>query len=121
MQEIIVAAFLGIVQGLTEFLPISSSGHLIVIPKLFGWQGVVDSLSFDVALHAGSTVAVVGFFWRDWVKMVGSFLKSFVGGKDKALADSNSKLLLLLVFIARNAPWTSLLIEQVSRVSLSKH
>src|SRR4030042_411645 len=98
MQEIIVAAFLGIVQGVTEFLPISSSGHLIVLPKLFGWQGVVDSLSFDVALHAGSTVAVVGFFWRDWVKMISSFLKSIGDGKDKVLSDPNSKLLLLLVF-----------------------
>ncbi|OGY21724.1 MAG: undecaprenyl-diphosphatase UppP [Candidatus Woykebacteria bacterium GWA1_44_8] len=97
MQEIIVAAFLGIVQGLTEFLPISSSGHLIVLPKLFGWQGVVDSLSFDVALHTGSTVAVVGFFWRDWLGMIGSFLKSAGGGKNKVLADPSSRLLLLLI------------------------
>ncbi|OGY25347.1 MAG: hypothetical protein A2Z24_00735 [Candidatus Woykebacteria bacterium RBG_16_44_10] len=98
MTSFLQAAILGIVQGLSEFLPISSSGHLIVIPKLFGWQGVVDSLSFDVALHAGSTAAVVGFFWQDWVKMVSSFLKSIGGGKEKVLSDSNSKLLLLLVF-----------------------
>lgn len=98
MANLFQSVVLGMIQGLSEFLPISSSGHLIVIPKLFGWQGVVDSLSFDVALHAGSTVAVVGFFWRDWLGMARSFLKSVGGGKNKVLADQNSKLLLLLVF-----------------------
>jgi undecaprenyl-diphosphatase len=58
------AAVLGAVQGLTEFLPISSSAHLYVIPKLLGWR--YAGLSFDVALHGGTLIALLAAFWRDW-------------------------------------------------------
>ncbi|MFL5804459.1 MAG: undecaprenyl-diphosphate phosphatase [Roseiflexaceae bacterium] len=63
---------MGIVQGLGEFLPISSSAHLILIPWLFGWQNdpVIDSLTFDVALHLGTLIAVVVYFWNDWVDLL---------------------------------------------------
>jgi undecaprenyl-diphosphatase len=63
---------MGIVQGLGEFLPISSSAHLILVPWFFGWQGdpVIDSLTFDVALHLGTLVALLGYFWRDWLDML---------------------------------------------------
>lgn len=54
---------LGIVQGLGEFLPISSSAHLILVPWFFGWKD--HGLTFDIALHLGTLVAVVGYFWRD--------------------------------------------------------
>jgi undecaprenyl-diphosphatase len=61
---------MGVVQGLGEFLPISSSAHLILVPWLFGWQGgPIDSLTFDVALHIGTLVALVIYFWRDWVDL----------------------------------------------------
>jgi undecaprenyl-diphosphatase len=63
------AIVLGIVQGLTEFLPISSSAHLIVIPWLLNWDD--GGLTFDVALHAGTLVAVVLFFFRDWLQIIG--------------------------------------------------
>lgn len=59
---------LGIVQGISEFLPISSSGHLVVIPYLFGWQP--HSLSFDVALHFGTVIALAIFFWNDWMEII---------------------------------------------------
>jgi undecaprenyl-diphosphatase len=61
------AIILGIVQGLSEFLPISSSGHLLLVPWLAGWEELDPSVkkSFDVALHFGTLVAVVGYFWRD--------------------------------------------------------
>ena len=61
------AIILGMVQGLSEFLPISSSGHLLLVPWLAGWQELDPSVkkSFDVALHLGTLVAVVGYFWRD--------------------------------------------------------
>ncbi len=61
------AIILGIVQGLSEFLPISSSGHLLLVPWLAGWEELDPSIkkSFDVALHFGTLVAVVGYFWRD--------------------------------------------------------
>ena len=61
------AIILGIVQGFSEFLPISSSGHLLLTPWFAGWEELDPSIkkSFDVALHLGTLVAVVGYFWRD--------------------------------------------------------
>jgi undecaprenyl-diphosphatase len=62
------AIFLGVVQGLTEFLPVSSSGHLALFQHLFGLKEPI--LYFDVALHAGTLAAVVIFFWRDLLNLV---------------------------------------------------
>lgn len=59
---------LAVVQGLTEFLPISSSAHLILIPHFFHWTD--PGLAFDVALHAGTLIAVVLYFLRDWIQLV---------------------------------------------------
>jgi len=67
------AIILGIVQGLTEFLPVSSSGHLILVPWLFGWDELDDESikkTFDVALHLGTLIAVAGYFWSDVVVYV---------------------------------------------------
>jgi len=66
------AAFvMGALQGVTEFLPISSSAHLILLPWLFGWQDpLLNSLTFDVALHVGTLVAVVAYFWSDWMELL---------------------------------------------------
>ncbi|MFZ4515678.1 MAG: undecaprenyl-diphosphate phosphatase [Acidimicrobiia bacterium] len=68
-MSVLHAIILGIVQGLTEFLPISSSGHLTVIPQLFGWTELTSNPSlnktFDVALHLGTLIAVVVYFGKD--------------------------------------------------------
>lgn len=73
---------LGIVQGLTEFLPISSSAHLIVVPWLLGWDNpVIKSLPFDVALHIGTLISVLAFFWRDWVRLVRAGVQSILERK----------------------------------------
>jgi undecaprenyl-diphosphatase len=65
------AAVLGLVQGLAEFLPISSSAHLIIVPWLLGWHDpAINSLAFDVALHMGTLVAVLAYFWQDWVNII---------------------------------------------------
>lgn len=66
--EIYQAIILGIIQGATEFLPISSTGHLRLIPRLFGWNDA--GLAFDVALHAGTLLAVISYFWRDWIDVM---------------------------------------------------
>jgi len=68
-MPILHALVLGIVQGLTEFLPVSSSGHLAVVPWLFGWDELANNpelnQTFDVALHMGTFVGALGYFWRD--------------------------------------------------------
>lgn len=62
------AIVLGLVQGLGEFLPISSSAHLVLVPWLFNWHD--PGLSFDVALHLGTLIAVIIYFWRDWINLI---------------------------------------------------
>jgi undecaprenyl-diphosphatase len=79
MHKLLEAAILGLVQGLTEFLPVSSSGHLILFRDLMGWQLLNDehlNKLFDVVLHAGTFLALVLYFWRDVVQLLGSFLRS---------------------------------------------
>ena len=71
-MDILQAIVLGIVQGLGEFLPISSTAHLVLVPYFTGWQD--PGLSFDVALHLGTLVAVIVYFWHDWMKI---FLAAF--------------------------------------------
>ncbi len=75
------ALVLGIVQGLTEFLPISSSGHLLVVPWLFGWSDFDDPAikkAFDVALHAGTLMAVIGYFRKDLIVYARAGLDSLI-------------------------------------------
>jgi undecaprenyl-diphosphatase len=71
------AVVLAIIQALTEFLPISSTAHLILVPWLFGWKDA--GLTFDVALHAGTLFAVLIYFFRDWVQIIGQGLGLNVG------------------------------------------
>ena len=75
-MEIIQASILGVVQGLTEFLPVSSSGHLAIIPWLFGWRDL--GLTFDVALHLGTLVALTAYFWKDWVDILKNWRSPFL-------------------------------------------
>jgi undecaprenyl-diphosphatase len=77
----------GIVQGLTEFLPVSSSAHLTLLPWFFGWKD--PGLGFDVALHVGTLIAVLWYFWRDWWELASGLARSVgegaLAGNDKAL------------------------------------
>jgi len=61
---------LGIVQGLTEFLPVSSTAHLILLPWIFNWHGDVDTLTFDIALHGGTLLALLVCFYKDWIDLL---------------------------------------------------
>src|SRR5947207_2943966 len=96
MDDLIRAAILGIVQGLTEFLPISSSAHLILVPKYLGWTDpFLDSAAFDVMLHMGTLVALLAYFWRDLIRLLGAWLASI---RDRSLAgDPNRRLSWLLL------------------------
>ncbi|MBU1669707.1 MAG: undecaprenyl-diphosphatase UppP [Actinobacteria bacterium] len=69
------ALFLGIVQGITEFLPISSSGHLVLFERAFGWTQL--GLSFNVAVHLGTLLAVLAYFRHTWVRVIKGFFLSF--------------------------------------------
>ncbi len=72
---------LAVVQGLTEFLPISSSGHLILSPYLFGFSD--QGLAFDVAVHLGSLIAVMAFFRRDILAIASGWILSFTGRREQ--------------------------------------
>jgi undecaprenyl-diphosphatase len=85
---------LAIVQALTEFLPVSSTAHLVLIPWLFGWKD--GGLTFDVALHAGTLVAVLIYFFKDWVQIIGQGI-GFNWGDDPQLRQNPGLLWLLAI------------------------
>lgn len=78
---------LGIVQGLTEFIPVSSSGHLVIVPWLLGWKS--PGLLFDTVLHWGTLLAIFVFFWREFLLIIQASLRSLV---QRSLADPNARL-----------------------------
>jgi undecaprenyl-diphosphatase len=81
---VLQSVILGIIQGVTEFLPISSSAHLILIPIIFNFSnGVADSLFFDVSLHFGTFLSVIIFFFKDWVSLLKSFFTSLTNRGEK--------------------------------------
>jgi len=92
MDAIVQALVMGIVQGLTEFLPVSSSGHLIIVPWLFGWDDpFITSLAFSVMLHLGTLIALLVYFREDWLRLIPAGLatirdRSFKDHRDRKLA-----------------------------------
>jgi undecaprenyl-diphosphatase len=92
-MEILHIFILALVQGITEFLPISSSAHLILMPHLLGFSD--QGLAFDVAVHIGSLLAVITYFRRELMTMAGDFLHS-LGSPERATENSRMVWLLLL-------------------------
>lgn len=99
MLELLEAIFLGVVQGLTEFLPVSSSGHLLLGQYFLGLDQTRFGLSFDAAIHTGTVLAVVSFFWRDLVRMARAFLVSLTGGRrgGDRFADPDARMAYLVL------------------------
>lgn len=73
-MDLIQSIILGAIQGLTEFFPISSTAHLVLLPWFFSWKD--QGLPFNVALHVGSLIAIIFYFWRDWILIGRDLLKS---------------------------------------------
>jgi len=112
MTVVLEAAILGLLQGLTEFLPISSSAHLIVVPEIMGWQDqFINSNAFDVMLHMGTLLALVVYFWRDLWALFIAWLASI---RERAIhGDPNRRL----AWLARASSTRSFAIRDASRSS----
>ncbi len=101
------AAVFGAVQGLGEFLPISSSAHLILLPWAFGWDD--PGLAFDVALHLGTLIALAAYFWRDLLGLAHAFLLSVV--ERKVDGDADRRLAWAIVLASVPGALAGLLLE----------
>lgn len=107
-MTIMQAIILGVIQGLTEFLPISSSAHLNLFPWLLKWQAMPDS--FDVALHVGTLLAIVVYFFKDWIKLIVGGYKQVVK-KEKTI---EGKIFWQLVIATIPAGILSLILDKVT-------
>ena len=120
-MTILQAIILGIVQGLTEFLPISSSGHLLIVPWLFNWHFLLDNpelnKTFDVALHLGTFVAVVIYFWREIGRLLSAWVRSMTR---RSLADPEARLAWFLVVSTIPAAFLGVAFESFIEERLGK-
>ncbi len=92
MEEILKAVLLGVVQGLTEFLPISSTAHLRIIPSFFGWGDI--GASYTAVIQVGTMIAIIVYFWKDLIRMVLSFYGSL---RSKDFKSKDTRLLILII------------------------
>lgn len=101
MDIVLQAALVGLLQGLTEFIPISSSAHLELVPWMAGWEGggLVGSLAFDVFLHLGTLVALLVYFARDWMRYARAWFASIAERRIGTDPDRRLAWLLLLATI----------------------
>src|ERR1700750_2496120 len=96
------AVALGLLKGVTELCPVSSLGHTVLFPTLFGWDNLVKSqsdpesfwLAFVVMLHVGSAVGLLIYFWRDWVDIVRAFFRTL---RTRSVRTPTEKLAWLIV------------------------
>jgi undecaprenyl-diphosphatase len=96
VSDIFNAIILGIVQGLTEFLPVSSTGHLILASKLLGIDDKEFGLQFDAAIHLGTLAAVLLYFRTTWIDLIGAWFKSVAARKWDLTSQSKTAWFLLL-------------------------
>ncbi len=98
MDPVLQAIIVGIVQGLTEFLPVSSSAHLILLPPLLGWDDeLINSPTFVVMLHMGTLAALLAYFWRDTLDLVAA---GWAALRERSLADDPRRRLALVLLLS---------------------
>ncbi len=105
-MNIIQAILLGLLQGATEFIPVSSSGHLVLVPWLLGWPE--PGLVFDTVVHWGTLVAVLVYFWRDWWTLLGAWLR---GLRRRDWSDPDARLMWWLILGSLPAAVIGFLLE----------
>jgi len=96
-MNLIQSIILGLVQGLTEFLPVSSTAHLALVPWFFRWND--PGLAFDVALHIGTLLAVIYYFWRDYTVIIKEFISGIFARSFKNYPDGKLGLLIIIATI----------------------
>ena len=119
------AIVLGLLQGVTELFPISSLGHTVLFPTLFGWQRLVASqsqpesfwLAFVVMLHVGSAVGLLIYFWRDWVDIVRAFFHTLA---TRRIETSSERLAWLIIAASIPTGILGIVLEHPVRVALAK-
>ncbi|MGN6169069.1 MAG: undecaprenyl-diphosphate phosphatase, partial [Solirubrobacteraceae bacterium] len=120
------AIVLGVIQGVTELFPISSLGHTVLLPKLFGWDQLVAYqsssvenawLAFIVMLHVGSAVGLLIYFWRDWVVIIKAFFATL--GK-RRIETSTERLAWLIICASIPTGIIGILLEHTARVATGK-
>jgi undecaprenyl-diphosphatase len=119
------AIVIGIFQGITELFPVSSLGHTVLIPQLFGWHTLVRSedasesfyLAFVVGLHVANALALLVFFWKDWVRIVHAFFRTL---HTRRVETSTERLAWLIVVATVPTGLLGLLLEHRIRTLLAK-
>ena len=119
------AIVIGLIQGLTELFPISSLGHTVLFPTLFGWDNIVHWqsqpespwLAFVVMLHVGSAVGLLIYFWRQWIAIIGAFFQTL---RKRRIETSTERLAWLIICATIPVGILGLLLEHPIRVALAK-
>jgi undecaprenyl-diphosphatase len=119
------AVVLGLLQGVTELFPVSSLGHTVLFPTLFGWDNLVKSqsdpesfwLAFVVMLHVGSAVGLLIYFWRDWIEIIRAFFRTL---RTRSVRTPTEKLAWLIVVASIPTGLLGLALEHPARVALAK-
>jgi len=119
------AIVLGVLQGVTELFPVSSLGHTVLFPKLFGWHDIVvwqsqpesPWLAFVVMLHVGSAVGLLIYFWRDWIAIIRAFFATL--GK-RAIETPTERLAWLIITATIPVGILGVVLEHPIRVALAK-
>jgi undecaprenyl-diphosphatase len=119
------AVVLGVLQGATELFPISSLGHTVIFPNLFGWHNIVrwqsqpesPWLAFVVMLHVGSAIGLLIYFWRTWLEIIGGFFRTLAR---RRLETATERLAWLIVLATIPVGILGLLLEHPVRTALAK-